>query len=74
MDAYIQVCNAYNYAGARNQIKCVWLREVHYIRDRYTEEPPTPADVEFLWLARRVMIEHNMDLPKNTEEAIIIEY
>ncbi len=36
------------YIGARNQLKLVRVHEAHYIRDKYTEEPPTPADVDFL--------------------------
>ena len=56
--------------GARNQLKLVRVHEAHYIRDKYTEEPPTPADVDFLRQARCVIHQYNMSMPTNVKEAI----
>ncbi len=58
------------FIGARNQLKHVRIRKALYIREKYTEEPPTPADVDFLRQARRVIYQYNMTLPTDVKEAI----
>ncbi len=72
----ISYCNTFAHIytpctpGARNQLKLVRVHEAHYIRDKYTEEPPTPADVDFLRQARCVIHQYNMSMPTNVKEAI----
>lgn len=41
-----------------------------YIRDTYTEDPPMPADVDFLCKARDIMLEYNLRLPTKVKEAV----